>query len=142
MAVTEKIKIDGLRASKNMDEVFSILKNNNSPVTVEYIYDKIKKKSHTISLSTVYRIIDKLVNKNIIKKTMILDDNKAMYELIKDKHQHYMVCTKCKKMIPIDVCPIEEFEKNIAGQTGFNITGHNFELYGECKDCCSKDSKI
>ena len=52
-----------------------------------------------------------------------------------------MICVKCKKMIPIDDCPVKELEKIIADKTGFNITGHKFELYGECENCARKDKK-
>lgn len=139
--IAEKLK--GLRASKNRDDVICILQNSSTPVSVEDIYEKIKKINNKISLSTVYRIIEKLVNLGIVHKVTTLDDNKALYEIIKDSHthHHYMICVKCKKMIPIDDCPVKELEKIIAYKTGFNITGHKFELYGECENCARKDKK-
>lgn len=139
--IAEKLK--GLRASKNRDDVICILQNGSTPVSVEDIYEKIKNQNNKISLSTVYRIIEKLVNLGIVHKVTTLDDNKALYEIIKDSHthHHYMICVKCKKMIPIDDCPVKELEKIIADKTGFNITGHKFELYGECENCARKDKK-
>lgn len=133
-------KLKGCRASKNRDKIISFLQKQIAPVAVDDIYDNIKKLNSNISLSTVYRIIEKLSRLNIVRKATTLDDNKAVYELIKDdtKHSHYMICTKCKKMIPIQECPIHELEKNIADKTGFNITGHKFELYGECASCANK----
>ena len=139
--IAEKLK--GLRASKNRDDVICILQNSSTPVSVEDIYEKIKNQNNKISLSTVYRIIEKLVNLGIVHKVTTLDDNKALYEIIKDSHthHHYMICVKCKKMIPIDDCPVKELEKIIADKTGFNITCHKFELYGECENCARKDKK-
>jgi len=140
MNIQYKEKLDGCRASKNMDEVISILQKQSLPICIDDIYTQIKKKNTSVSLSTIYRIVEKLINHNIVRKTTILDNNKALYELVKDEHQHYMICVKCKKMIPIDICPIEEFKKHIAGETGFNITGHKFELYGECETCSPKST--
>ena len=138
--ISEKLK--GLRASKNRDDVISLLQQGASPMAVEDIYESIKKLNNKISLSTVYRIIEKLVNLNIVHKVTTLDDNRALYEIVKDSHthHHYMICVKCKKMIPIDDCPVKELEKSIEDKTGFSITGHKFELYGECKNCAQKHS--
>ena len=138
--ISEKLK--GQRASKNRDEVISLLQKQSAPIAVDDIYENIKQFNNKISLSTVYRIIEKLVNLNIVHKVTTLDDNKALYEIVKDSrtHHHYMICVKCKKMIPIDDCPVKELEKSIADKTGFNITGHKFELYGECKNCAQKHS--
>ena len=138
--ISEKLK--GLRASKNRDDVISLLQQGASPMAVEDIYESIKKLNNKISLSTVYRIIEKLVNLNIVHKVTTLDDNRALYEIVKDSHNHhhYMICVKCKKMIPIDDCPVKELEKSIEDKTGFSITGHKFELYGECKNCAQKHS--
>ncbi len=138
-SIPEKLK--GLRTSKNRDEVIALLQKQSAPMAVEDIYENIRKTNSKISLSTVYRIIEKLVNLNIAHKVTTLDDNKALYEIVKDSHthHHYMICVKCKKMIPIDDCPVKELEKEIEDKTGFNITGHKFELYGECENCAHKD---
>ncbi len=138
-SIPEKLK--GLRTSKNRDEVIALLQKQSAPMAVEDIYENIRKTNSKISLSTVYRIIEKLVNLNIAHKVTTLDDNKALYEIVKDSHthHHYMICVKCKKMIPIDDCPVKELEKEIENKTGFNITGHKFELYGECENCAHKD---
>ena len=45
-------------------------------------------------------------------------------------------------MIPIDICPVEELEQKIADSAGFTITGHRFELYGECKNCAKKEKEL
>lgn len=131
-------KLEGCRASKNRDKVLQILEHQNCPITTEEIYNKAKEDISKISLSTIYRIIEKLVNLGIVNKATTLNDNRARYELVGETHKHYMICTKCHKMIPIDCCPLEELENQLANDTGFNITGHKFELYGECKDCSVK----
>lgn len=127
-----------LRASKNRDFVISILRKENVPVSVENIYCKVKDKNKSVSLSTIYRIIDKLCELNIVQKTAT-DNNKTLYELVQNGHKHYAICTNCKKMIPLDNCPIHELEKNISDNTGFCITGHKYEIYGICKDCHGKN---
>ena len=134
-------KLKDLRTSKNRDDVLDIMESSSCPVSVEEIFEKIKKNKASISISTIYRIIDKLSELNVVRVAATLDDNKARYELVRENHHHYMICKKCKKMIPINICPLEELEHKIADEAGFTITGHKFELYGECKDCAGKEKE-
>lgn len=112
-----------------------ILNKTSNPVTVDYIFEELKKVNKTVSISTVYRIMEKLTLNNIVEKSMIMDGSKANYELVNDSHKHYIICVKCNKMTPIDACPLEEMEKHICEKTGFSVTGHKLELYGICSSC-------
>lgn len=129
--------LKGQRNSKNRDCIISILTEANTPVSVEDIFYKAKLKNEKISLSTVYRIIDKLCNLQIVRKA-VTDEAKTLYELTKNGHKHYIICTKCKKMVALDSCPIAEMEKMISKDTGFHITSHKYEIYGECENCYNK----
>jgi Fur family ferric uptake transcriptional regulator len=71
----------------------------------------------------------KLVNK------IVVDDGKARYELTGDGHRHHLICTNCRKMIPIDTCPLKSLEKDVGEKTNFDITGHRLEIYGVCPEC-------
>lgn len=129
------LELKGFRASKNRKAVLEILEKSKTPVTIDQIYNKLRKKNENVSLSTIYRIMEKLTTNNITTKSIVMNDNKARYELIRNNHKHYIICTKCNQMIPIENCPINELEKNISKTLGFNITGHKLELYGECSSC-------
>ena len=129
--------LKGLRSSKNRDCVISVLSKTSIPLSIEDIFYKVKTKNNGISLSTVYRIIDKLVELNIVIKSATYGD-KALYELVQNGHHHYIICTKCKKMAILDSCPISELEQKILNDTGFYVTGHKYEIYGECEECHNK----
>ena len=122
------------RKSKYMDDILLVFKDNDNPVSADDIYQIVKQRNKKIALSTVYRIIEKLAKNNIIHET-IKDNDKSLYSLVEDEHKHYLICTECKKIIPIDICPFLEIEKGISKETGFNITGHRFEIYGVCPEC-------
>lgn len=117
-----------------MDSIINILEAATSPVSAEEIFQITKKDNKTLALSTVYRIIEKLLQAKVIHE-IIKDGDKALYELIEDEHRHYMICTECKKLIPIDMCPFIELEHQLEKNTGFKITGHKFEIYGKCPEC-------
>jgi len=127
--------LKGCRNSKNRNAIIEILDSAIEPVTADYIYKKLRELNPTASISTVYRSLEKLTANNIVTKSIIMDSNKAMYELNRKTHKHYFICTNCNKMVPLENCPLEELEKNISKNTGFNITGHKLELYGKCSSC-------
>ena len=130
--IEESLK--GQRSSKNRDSIISVLMKENVPVSVENIFLQAKEKNNKISLSTVYRIIDKLSELGVVREASRQDD-KALYELAQHGHHHYIICTRCKKMAILDSCPITELEQKISDETGFYITGHKYEIYGECQEC-------
>ena len=131
-------KLKGLRHSKNRDSVISVLSESDIPMSIENIFYKVKEQNSGISLSTIYRIIDKLIDLDIVRKSA-MDGDKTLYELTRNGHHHYIICTKCKKMAILESCPISELEQKISNDTGFYITGHKYEIYGECKECHNKD---
>ena len=128
-------KIKNLKSSKNTKAVIELLNKSVEPVSADYIYEKLREINPSASMSTVYRILDKLTLNNIISKSLIMNDNKAKYEIRGHKHIHYLICQSCNKMIPTDNCHFETLDNKEWKDTGFIVTGHKVELYGFCADC-------
>ncbi|NLE24754.1 MAG: transcriptional repressor [Clostridiaceae bacterium] len=129
-----------LKATKHRVSILKELENNESPITAEDLYIKLKEKGIYISLSTVYRCLETLHEKDIVIKSNLPDYNKAMYEYNHNEHRHHMICVKCHKMLPVTGCPLEEYEKHIESKFGFKVKGHNLEVYGYCDNCEHKES--
>lgn len=129
-----KHNMDNCRRSKNREYVIALFKKAQHPLSVEEIYNVLLKKKKKLALSTVYRIIDKLLEFGIIHESL-KDGERALYELIENEHKHYLICTKCKKMVSLDMCPFGDFEQHLIKETGFKITGHRFEIFGVCPNC-------
>ena len=76
----------------------------------------------------MYRIIELLLEKNVIEKN--LNYNDEIYFRIKENHIHYIKCIKCHKKEEIEICPIENIEEK-----GFKILNHKIEIDGICNEC-------
>ena len=116
----------GLKCTKQRLQVLDILENAPSPLSAENIYEKVSE----MSLSTVYRTLEKLCEKNIISKHTIQDSDKLYYEIIRNSHRHYAICLGCQSMKYVDVCPV-----HTANIDNFTVTGHKLEIYGYCDKC-------
>ena len=132
------LKNRNLKATKQRFAILEALENNKLPVTAEDLYNKLKEKGISISLSTIYRSLETLHKKGIVIKSNIPDYSKAVFEYNNNEHRHHMICIKCHKMQPVTGCPLEEFEKYIESKFDFTVKGHNLEVYGYCSVCGSK----
>ncbi|MBU4440718.1 MAG: transcriptional repressor [Firmicutes bacterium] len=134
----EILKDSGLKNTKHRNSILSVFEKNAQPLTVDQIYAELVSQNTAINLSTIYRILKTLSEKEIITKTTIDGDNKALFELNSDEHRHHLVCIECKEITMVDECPFEEYEKKLKEKMGFTILGHKLEIYGVCNRCKEK----
>lgn len=118
-----------MRSSKQRDLVEDIVNSSYCHPTAEEVYEMSKKTIPNISLGTVYRNLNTLVNEKLIRKIKV-DESKYRYDHNKDKHAHF-ICTKCSNIIDIPeniLKVVDEFDDNL-------VTDIDLSLSGICKDC-------
>tara|TARA_Y100001933_G_C18830517_1_gene493211 strand:+ start:18 stop:461 length:444 start_codon:yes stop_codon:yes gene_type:complete len=131
----ELLKHFGIKYSKQRNELLTILRGYNSPLTAEKIYEESRKTLENVSLSTVYRILNAFVDKGLAKKTNLDVENRALFELERHDHKHHLLCLGCSKMVQISSCPLKAYEKELQEELGYHITSHKLEIYGYCPEC-------
>jgi Fur family ferric uptake transcriptional regulator len=134
------LKVSGLKNTKQRKAILSVLAQSGEPLTAEDIYIRLKVKQEDVSLSTVYRTLEQLCEHDVLQSVTLSGDNRMAYVLEGSEHHHYIVCSQCKRMLPISHCPLEAFEKALAEETGFLLQGHRLDLYGLCPECQRKQS--
>ena len=131
----DMLKLKGLKVTKHRNSVLEIIESSNQPISAEDIYILLKQKNISINLSSIYRILDTLVANSLINKFIFEENNKTCYEINTMDHKHYLICSNCKRMLPISGCPLESYEAELEKSLGFTITNHRLEIYGYCKEC-------
>lgn len=134
----DTLKDSGLKNTKHRNSILSVFEKSPQPLTADQIYTELINQNTAINLSTIYRILKTLTEKEIITKTTIDGDNKALFELNSNEHRHHLVCIECKEITMVDECPFEEYEKRLKEKMGFTILGHKLEIYGVCNRCKEK----
>lgn len=132
------LKDSGLKNTKHRTTILELLKDVKQPITAEQIYCELKEKNISINLSTVYRTLETLSDKDLILKHSVTNENKAVFEYNNRVHKHYLVCMGCKKILSIENCPLHDYEKTLEQKTDFIITGHKLDIYGYCPECQKK----
>jgi Fur family ferric uptake transcriptional regulator len=133
------LKKENLRNTKHRNSILEVIEESRQPITADSIYLKLKEQGVSISFSTVYRVLDTLIGKGLIIKTSVTDENKGLYEINSMEHKHHLLCVKCRKMLSVDGCPLEEYERELEEKLGFSIKGHKLEMFGLCDKCKDSD---
>lgn len=133
-------KEKNIKFTRQREMLYSILNGAAQPLSAEQLFFQLKEFDSTVSLSTIYRILEAFIEKALVNKANIADDNRALFELENNEHKHHLVCIICRKMIAVEGCPLEEYEKTLEKITNYKITGHNLELMGLCPQC--QDSEL
>ncbi len=120
--------------TKQRKQIIEILVNSIEPITSEEIYKKITESGENISLSTIYRNIEKLLKNNILIKDYT-DSAVARYSIKNNEHRHRLKCMKCNKTVELKECPLENIGEKIESDTGFKLKEHKLELAGYCSEC-------
>lgn len=97
------------------------------------VQDEVLQETSGVSLDTIYRNLKILTDLNIIEAQDI--NNETCYRKHCDPqmgHHHHFICTQCGKTIPIEECPLEEFQNLLPN---CQINEHSFRLFGLCEDC-------
>jgi len=135
LTTKEYLNNHGIKTTKQRTLIFNILNQAKKVMTAEAIYFELRKVDDSLSLSTIYRVLNLFVDKGLVLSSNLPATNKCVFELNRLVHQHHLVCLKCQKVVYINDCPLTEFERHVEQQTNFNIIKHKLEMYGYCNNC-------
>jgi Fur family ferric uptake transcriptional regulator len=114
--------------------VLAVLDGAQVPLSAVDICSKAEADGRPVWLSTVYRILEAFVKERIVTRITVMDREASLYALAGSKHRHYAVCVRCRKIISMDNCPMDQFSPLLRDKD-FRVTGHKLEVYGYCGAC-------
>lgn len=135
----DNLKRSGLKNTKQRTAILEILEQNDQPMAAEQVFLELKNKDMPVNLSTVYRTLETLTDRNLATKLNITGENRTLFEYNQKVHRHHLVCLGCKKILTINRCPLNDYEKSLAKETNYSIAGHKLNVYGYCPECLQKD---
>lgn len=114
-----------------------LLEREEDHLSAEDIYLLVKEKSPEIGLATVYRTLELLSELKIVDK-INFGDGVSRYDLRKEgaKHfHHHLVCIECGDVEEVVNDLLEDVEKIIETDWGFQVKDHRLTFHGICKQC-------
>jgi Fur family ferric uptake transcriptional regulator len=131
---SQDLKKVGLKVTLPRINILKLLeKFEDRHLTAEEIYRMLLESGEEIGLATVYRVLTQFEAAGLVNRHYF-EGGQAVFELERGKHHDHMVCSRTGKVIEFYDEQIEERQRQIAQQHGFDITDHSLVLYGEFID--------
>lgn len=115
--------------------VLEAVKELQSHVSADEVYDAVIKKYPNISRATVYRNLHLLCELGEIHKVP-MPSGADRFGLLSHKHYHAR-CEQCGGVFDVAMEVMLDLEKQIRDSYGFEITGHDILFKGRCPQCVS-----
>jgi Fur family peroxide stress response transcriptional regulator len=104
----------------------------NGHMNIDDLYKKLLAKFPSISLATIYKNINAMVERVFLSEVKI-PNTKSVFELVKNEHAH-LVCTSCGSIEDITL-DTKDVLIEVSSRSKFKIDSTNLVLNGLCPNC-------
>ena len=122
-----------IRYSRQRELIKEKVMSSKEHPTAEMVYAEVKLKMPSISLATVYRNLNSLVEMGAIRR-LSMPDGPDRFDGWKGRHYH-MVCDSCGCVVDVKSDALREMDRMLEQQYGFQVRDHDLLVYGVCKQC-------
>lgn len=130
----DELKTSGLKATVPRLKVMKIFQaSEQRHLTAEDVYRQLLAMGSDIGLATVYRVLMQFVQAGLLQRRQF-DSGKAVFELDAGHHHDHLVCVRCGRVEEFVDPAIEERQRQVALERGFELQEHALALYGVCSD--------
>jgi Fur family peroxide stress response transcriptional regulator len=136
MSNIDLLKSNSLKATPQRLCVLDILEDCGH-ATLDDIQAITREKFPTLSISTIYRNLNEMIERGIVSEIKIT--RKQHFEISKEKHLH-LYCKECGKLEDFDF-KTESFTKEIEKLANCKVLNDVVNLEIICEDCLKKHNK-
>lgn len=114
--------------------------------TAEALCDFLKNEGEEVSLATIYRNLDKLVNEDVIIKYTLPDGMRACYQYLGEcEHSTchcHVICTGCGSVSHLECTGVDWLATHLLEEHQLVLDVQKTVLYGLCAKCAAKLSEV
>ncbi len=123
----------GMPVTSQRRAVFATLLGRQDHPTADHVYDEVKRQLPGISRTTVFRILDMLVQLGLITK--ICHPGSAARFDPKIHQHHHLVCTVCETVFDLEAEKLDGIPLPDVSTQGFAIDAYSIHFRGICAGC-------
>ncbi|MGY2717711.1 Fur family transcriptional regulator [Synechococcus sp. 60AY4M2] len=129
------------RQTRSQKLILEVLKQSLRPLSAQEIFLELRNANHSVGLATVYRALEALRNEGKLQ-AVNLGDQQTYYQVLPSNghNRHHLICTECRRVVPLPDCPVGDLEEQLASRYQFVIEYHVLDFYGICAECRGEGS--
>jgi Fur family transcriptional regulator, peroxide stress response regulator len=121
------------RSSVQRRLVHRIIESRRDHPTAQSVFEQAQEQMPSISLGTVYRNLQLLVDQGVLLERKI-GNRPARYEA--NRHRHYHICcSECGVLEDLSVPYQEVLDRRVQRMVRYRLQEHRMEFYGVCPQC-------
>ena len=128
-----------LKYSRQRESIKASLMKRKDHPTADALYASIREEFPNISLGTVYRNLNLLVETGEARK---LDCGNGPDHFDGNVKQHYhFICKDCIQVYDMDLGELTQLNDSVAGCAPGRIDSHSILFFGQCNACMEKEAE-
>lgn len=129
MGQRQELRNAGLKVTLPRLKILEIFENSNlRHLSAEDMYKELLKAGEDIGLATVYRVLTQFESAGLVTRHNF-EGGHSVFELDEGGHHDHMVCVESGDVIEFVNEDIENIQREIAKQHGYELLDHNLVLY-------------
>ena len=126
-----------LKYSKQREAIRDFLAHSEEHPTADMVYMNLRESFPNISLGTVYRNLNLLVELGEAQK-LAFGDGKDHFDADTSLHYHF-VCRSCSAVTDLPMEPLADIDQKAQSCTADQIEDHTVFFFGRCANCFQKE---
>ena len=132
---SQDIKNAGLKVTAPRVKILEILEKSNARhFSAEDVYKILLESGEDVGMATVYRVLTQFETAGIVNRHHF-ETGVSVFELNRGGHHDHILCVRCGKVSEFLDEIIEQRQREIAEEAGYEMTDHALYIYGVCKEC-------
>lgn len=128
----EELKSSGLKATLPRLKILGVFeRTQRRHLTAEDVYRALMLDGADIGLATVYRVLMQFEQAGLLTRSNF-ESGKSVFELNEGQHHDHLVCLDCGRVEEFYDADIEQRQRAIAAERGFDLQEHSLALYARC----------
>ena len=128
------LNVTGMRTTNQRALILEIIHHGQGHLDADEIYRRARDKQPRLSLSTVYRTLQKFKKVGLVEEVHF-DEGHHHYELKPSSEHHHLVCLGCGRIIEFRYPLARYVKRNVTEAKDFDITSTEIRMTGYCSQC-------